>query len=482
MEKSAAQSADERNVSVDKSFLQLNSCKKQCLCDWISGLPDEILVSILDKLDSKTAVGTSLLSRRWRHLRSFIESFYFSEVVLPDNHCWVRLGPMRDYFNTHRDHHFVESLQWFTRLKRDTPLRRLSLVFSGSAECSDVVNSAIASAAQHGISEVDMAIVVRMEYEFPWWLFSGYRSSPLTSLCLSHCKLSVPLDFGGFGSLTKLALVQMYMSLKEVQVLLRFCTNLVSLHLIGMFDIRILRLPKLKELILLMTPSWGKFKVDTPDLQRLEYCGEMLPTSTFQSIPCLEHVSLQFTDDIYPEYDADKLEDISTCLTHVKSLCLRYQIPKLVKPRTPATFLNLKVLTLNIATKHSDDLLWMFMFLIAAPYLATLRTTVRYLSYLEPHNGVIWDNVDFQHVSLKNVEMYNFMGRDNEIGLARLLLCRAPNLRCLSFNQARLEEGDDHQLVPPTWPMAETFSPRDIQFVLSKLLESVSFSARVVFI
>ena len=131
-----------------------------------------------------------------------------------------------------------------------------------------------------------------------------------------------------FGSLTKLALVQMYMSLKEVQVLLRCCTNLLSLPLIGMFDIRILRLPKLKELLLLMTPSLGKFKVDTPDLQRLEYCGEMLPTSTFQSIPCLEHVSLQFTDDIYPEYDADKLEDISTCLTHVKSLCLRYQIPK----------------------------------------------------------------------------------------------------------------------------------------------------------
>ncbi|XP_020196453.1 F-box/FBD/LRR-repeat protein At1g13570 isoform X1 [Aegilops tauschii subsp. strangulata] len=478
MEKSVAGSADEGNVSMDKS----SSCKKRCLCDWISGLPDEILVSILFKLDSKTAVGTSLLSRRWRRLWRLVESFHFSEVVLPDNYCWVRLGPMRDYFSTHRDHHFVESLQWFTRLKRETPLRRLSLVFSGSVECSDVVNSAIASAAQHGISDIDMAIFGRMEYEFPWWLLSVCRSSALTSLCLSHCKLSVPLDFGGFGSLTKLVLVQMYMSLKEVQVLLRCCTNLVSLHLIGMFDIRILRLPKLKELLLLMTPSLGKFKVDTPDLQRLEYCGEMLPTSTFQSIPCLEHVSLQFTDDIYPEYDADKLEDISTCFPHVKSLCLRYEIPKLVKPRTPATFLNLKVLTLNIATKPSDDLLWMFMFLIAAPYLATLRTTVHYLSYLESHSGVVWDDVDFQHVSLKNVEMYNFMGRDNEIGLARLLLCRAPNLRYLSFNQARLEEGDDHQLVPPTWPMAETFSPRDSQFVLSKLLENVSSSARVVFI
>jgi hypothetical protein len=107
---------------------------------------------------------------------------------------------------------------------------------------------------------------------------------------------------------------------------------------------------------------------------------------------------------------------------------------------------------------------------------------IRYLSYLDSYTRVVWDDVDFEHDSLKSVEMYNFMGRDNEIGFARLLLCRAPNLRCVSFNQAPLEEGDDHQLVPPTWPGAETFVPRDSQFVLSKLFEDVSSCARVVFI
>ncbi|KAI4962635.1 hypothetical protein ZWY2020_028407, partial [Hordeum vulgare] len=83
-----------------------SSCKKRCLCDWISGLPDEILVSILDKLDSRTVVGTNLLSRPWSHLRRFVESFHF-RVVLPNNYCWVRLGPMRQCFNTHRKRHFT---------------------------------------------------------------------------------------------------------------------------------------------------------------------------------------------------------------------------------------------------------------------------------------------------------------------------------------------------------------------------------------
>ncbi|KAI5014658.1 hypothetical protein ZWY2020_056048, partial [Hordeum vulgare] len=221
-----------------------SSCKKRCLCDWISGLPDEILVSILDKLDSRTVVGTNLLSRPWSHLRRFVESFHF-RVVLPNNYCWVRLGPMRQCFNTHK-RHFVESLQ--------------------------------------------------------------YPNTP-------------PLD----GT-------------------------------VGYFD-----------------------------------------------------------------------------------------------------WLTAALLTLLVAKQP----LVCFAFSISTYAIYRIWNLIM---------GV-WDDVDFEHVRLKNVETYNFMGRDNEIDLAR----------CLSFNQARLEEGGDHQLVPPTWPMAKTFSPRDGQFVLSKLLENVSLSAHVIF-
>ncbi|TVU41715.1 hypothetical protein EJB05_15259, partial [Eragrostis curvula] len=119
-----------------------------------------------------------------------------------------------------------------------------------------------------------MAIVGHTKYEFPWRLFSGDRRSSLTSLCLNSCKFSVPRDFRGFSSLTKLFLVMMRMTLKET-------AN--SPH----------ELPKpteftpdghLKELILSLSPACGTFKIDTPALQRLEYCGELLPASTFQSL------------------------------------------------------------------------------------------------------------------------------------------------------------------------------------------------------
>ncbi|KAF8732142.1 hypothetical protein HU200_016109 [Digitaria exilis] len=257
----------------------------------------------------------------------------------------------------------------------ETPLRKLSLVFSGSDECTDAVNSAIASAVEKGVKHIDVAVVDHTKYEFP------------------SC-------FKGFSALTKLVLVAMHMSLKDTQLLLRNCKSLKSLYLIDMFDIRFIQLPKLEELVWLWSVPCGLFKIDTPALQRLEYCGELLPASTFQSLPCLEHVSLQY---------------------------------------------------------------------------------VRYLSFLESRNGVVWDGTNFQHNSLKEVEMYNFKGRDNEIGFARLILRRAPNLKRIAFSQARLYEAEDHQCIPPGWPGAEEFCARDNQSVLSKLLDAISSGARVSF-
>lgn len=108
---------------------------------------------------------------------------------------------------------------------------------------------------------------------------------------------------------------------------------------------------------------------------------------------------------------------------------------------------------------------------------------VRYLPFLESRNGVVWDDSGFEHSSLKEVEMYNFRGRDNEIGFARLLLRRAPSTRRIAFSQARMRDREDvdHQCIPPDWPKAVEFSPRDNHLVLCKLLDGVSTGARVLF-
>ncbi|CAM0148886.1 unnamed protein product [Urochloa decumbens] len=480
--------------------------------DHISALPDEILLAILEDLDAKTAVSTSALSRRWRRLWASLRSLRFSEVSLPRDSSWVRLGPMRrEYIKANRFRLFVPSLRWFTEMVKkrsdaaaggdDAALTRLSIVFSGSAKCAGAVNSAIAAAAEHGVRHIDVAVVRNTwtKYEFPSLPFSesdggdndNACSSSLDTLCLNNCKLSIPVGFRGFSALTKLVLVAMHMSANDMQLLLGSCESLKILYLIDMVGVRALQHQNLEELVWLWPPppsSGNKLKVDAPALRRLEYCGagEVLPASTRRSLPCLEHVSLQHVVYGYllPDCHAENLRTIAARFPHVKSLHLRYRVPKLVvRPGTPAIFSKLTVLTLSIETKPSDDLLWMAMFLVAAPYLGTLQTDVRYLPFLESRDGVVWDDFNFEHNSLKEVEMYNFKGRDNEIGFARLLLCRAPSMRRIAFRQGRLREAEDQYrcILPPDWPKAKEFSPRDNQLVLSKLLDGVCSGARVVF-
>ncbi|TVU41720.1 hypothetical protein EJB05_15265, partial [Eragrostis curvula] len=109
---------------------------------------------------------------------------------------------------------------------------------------------------------------------------------------------------------------------------------------------------------------------------------------------------------MHPDCHAEKLQSISIRFPHVKSLHLRYEVPKFVKPKALAIFSKLRVLILSIGTKpsESDDLLWIAMFLAAAPYLTTLQSSVRYLSCYESRDGVVWDDFNFQHDNLKELE------------------------------------------------------------------------------
>ncbi|CAL5091161.1 unnamed protein product [Urochloa decumbens] len=436
--------------------------------DHISALPDEILLAILGDLDAKTAVSTSVLSRRWRRLWASLRSLRFSEVAPRFDSLWViRLGPMRrEYIKANRLRQFVPSLRWFTEMiqKRsagvdgggdDVALTKLSIVFSGSAKSAGAVNAAIAAAAKHGVREIHVEVVrtTWTDYEFPSSPFSesdgdnNTCSSSLDSLCLTNCKLSISTGFRGFSALTKLVLVAMRMSAEDTQALLASCESLKILYLNGMVGVRALQHPKLEELVW-RWPGNNELKIDAPALRRLEYrgAGEFLPASTSRSLPL------------------DSLQLV-------------------VRPETLAIFSKLTVLTLSIETKPSDDLLSMAMFVVAAPYLVTLQTNVRYLPSLESRNGVVWDDFNFEHDSLKEVEMYNFKGRDNEIGFARLLLRGAPSMRRIVFRQGVREAEDQcRYALPPDWLKAVEFSPRDNQLVLSKLLDGVSSGARVVFV
>ncbi|XP_038712126.1 F-box/FBD/LRR-repeat protein At5g53840-like isoform X2 [Tripterygium wilfordii] len=71
-----------------------NSAKKQKRGnendDRISKLPDELIIFILSLLNVKEAARTSVLSRRWHQVWTFIPSLNFDPSVVINDLCWVR--------------------------------------------------------------------------------------------------------------------------------------------------------------------------------------------------------------------------------------------------------------------------------------------------------------------------------------------------------------------------------------------------------
>ncbi|XP_056685421.1 F-box/LRR-repeat protein At3g58900-like [Spinacia oleracea] len=61
------------------SYRHRECCKLATKLDRISGLPDEVLGHILSFLPTKCAVGTSILSTRWKYLFRLTTNLYFED-------------------------------------------------------------------------------------------------------------------------------------------------------------------------------------------------------------------------------------------------------------------------------------------------------------------------------------------------------------------------------------------------------------------
>ncbi|XBH92328.1 hypothetical protein VPH35_083478 [Triticum aestivum] len=306
----------------------LSRRRRACDDDRLSALPDDLLLLILRRLDSRTAHGAAALSKRWAHLPREITALDLKVTdTLPQRYrrCLLRRGEatrslqlaqiarkledIAGRYQRRAMRSMVASVRSLLASGLHRRVNRLSLeIFEDST--SACINSLIVEAVDSwGVQ--DLAVVATPTertvntppaYDLPHGRISRKPGeSRLQSLKLSNC-LPPPLE--GFTALTTLVLQDLPRSTPAAvyRRVIAACPQLQILHLIRCgYKSRafalILNAPMsgIRELLLDGPLMLVEIR-SLPKLQSLSVLHANLLLSSAAS-PCLEHVSFVFSVD-----------------------------------------------------------------------------------------------------------------------------------------------------------------------------------------
>ncbi|KAJ4825916.1 hypothetical protein Tsubulata_044971 [Turnera subulata] len=223
--------------------------------DVISELPDDMLACILSKLNTRDAIRTSTLSKRWRHLCSLLRQLTFDHSTIsgtnPPN--WGNdSGYYKDFegylaFQELRLESFARVDQFFLSFK-GTKIDSLSVTCFIDEETASRANQLISSAIAMGVEELKLDltnwwylgpnavrrcfILEEDVYTFPHWLFTQSTGSSLKHLSLRNCILRPLAEVGeGFSKLKTLRLEVVYLDQVSMEAIFSKCLLLEELHL-----------------------------------------------------------------------------------------------------------------------------------------------------------------------------------------------------------------------------------------------------------
>ncbi|KAK7260166.1 hypothetical protein RIF29_25985 [Crotalaria pallida] len=194
--------------------------------DRISNLPDSILCHILSFVPTLTAVTTSLLSRRWRHLWKYLQVFSFHDPSETPQDFDVTYDD--DPFGTLDG--FVGFVNTVLALRRSPDIREFRLScgywFAVTISTADCVNKWIRDAVGPHLQELHFSIDDSPNADiFTLLPLSVFTCSGLVTLSLMGAicveKLSTLLDLPKFGFL-------LHLSVTVPHVNLEFMVNLLK--------------------------------------------------------------------------------------------------------------------------------------------------------------------------------------------------------------------------------------------------------------
>ncbi|CAM0949009.1 unnamed protein product [Alopecurus aequalis] len=490
--------------------------------DRISALTDDLLLAVMRRLDIRTAVGTTALSRRWACLRGELPVLDFSvDAMLPPRyHSWIQLhgvvGKASSQYdlgqvsrelmpNIRRYEHramraLTRSVQSFldaaTAVRRRRISRlRLEFFVTRSTEC---MNRLIAEAIDAcGVDDLQLVAKPIFWRRGTVHTFASHglckepSASSLQSLKLGGCMLP-PLH--EYGALTRLVLQDIpestpvatyegvFTSCQELQVL-----HLISCRCSGGVIFVDAPMSKIKELVV-DECRFSQLRLRAlPNLESLASLGPLVFLES-ASVPCLREFNLTSCLGMrmqgFREYVKRHLkidyELLLENLPEISSLIVRISGPYrwIVPSRgSPSTTLLPNLRRLLVADVPSSwDVSWPRLLLETAPSLEVLHVHIATCTEDEPGEQIRWKPTMLRHHHLEEFTMVGYEGTERQIYLVKFVMGVCTSLRQVSIfknGHARNKGHWDWELVT----QQHSWTDKEKDNTLKHIMDGASLSA-----
>jgi hypothetical protein len=381
--------------------------------DYISGLPDEILESILSRLTMKEAGCTSVLSRRWKYLWEFrtgTMNFDFGKKIM---------RTICDYFKYEILE--AERARYASRVSNIISRHRGNTIEEFRVECDlkdhhPQIDSWIEFAMNKRVQRLELRLEPVTTDGEPADLYGFYRLPPLGSGLDISCLRSLSLHFVNTTGeqieyiLSNCELLE-YLAITFSMTLVKStvvtpCSKLKHLELNYCLE--------LEELDIYSAPNLTTFVLTNEARFRL------------RNVPKLSHVSLSGS---YYDSIVDRFQDLPISLSQLQKLTLMVDSGKVPEFLSFPELKNLKELELIWVIRVDKSLFSYTRLMKACPNLSRLLMEFQWWTYPGEEEAPLPSRTKGGiHKNLKDLELVRFRGDAVDMELVTYIFCNSPNI------------------------------------------------------
>ncbi|GFP93101.1 putative F-box/FBD/LRR-repeat protein at1g66290 [Phtheirospermum japonicum] len=350
--------------------------------DWISRLPDDILVGILSSLPLKEAARTSILSLRWENLWKHTSHLNFYAHSALDK---IAKHHGETHILTQERRKYINLVSKVLRSHKGLALKEVRICFDLDKSAHKAIN--------YWLQIVFARQVERLELDLSCYGDFGRR---LNVYALNKLQRHTHLDSFNCPLLEHLV-IDYALKISNLNI----CGALALKHLEIRFCFRV-----------------KSIKVSAPNLISLKVTS--VEALLLENVPKLVEVYVCCgPEDVY----AHKLVPaLHCCLSQLEILMLDLSIKtKFIEDCKFPVLPNLKKLAIEFFGRRDESLIGLTSFIRAAPYIQEFVIKVRWYKLLRTDRNVK-NAIHSPHQHLKVVKFLGYYGRSSDVELVRYLM------------------------------------------------------------